>query len=322
MASGISSETPAVAQVRGGKGASRPPRTTRRAGSRLTGLWFVIPALGFFAVFTLYPVIQMVYLAMTRSSGYGGSQFVGLQNFVTMSGDPVFWQAAGNTFVYTIATAVLLTVVPLFLALLIHNGPKRAGVVYRTLIFVPAAISLTVTGLLWRIALNPNGGYVNRIIEAIGLGDFIRPWLADPLTVMPVIILVTLWQSCGLYMLILLAGLGNIDPSVEESALIDGAGPIRQAWSVTIPMMWPVIAVVVMLNVIHGLKVFDLNYVMARGGPFHASESLSTYMFTLTFGTSAGTTSAFGYGSAIGLVVFAITAVATIIQFRLRKARL
>ncbi|MDT0144553.1 sugar ABC transporter permease [Microbacterium sp. PRC9] len=310
--------------VTGGRrsGLPRAPRAAGTSRRSATGWLFVAPAMVLFGTFTLYPIVQMVYLSMTSSNGFGATKFVGLRNFVTMVNDPIFLQAAGNTIVYTVATTVLLTVFPLALALIIHYGPRRSGALYRTLFFIPAAISLTVTGMLWRLGLNNEMGFVAKIMDAVGLGALVHPWLGDPATVLPVIILVTLWQSCGLFMLIIYAGLGNIDPSIEESARMDGAGKFREAWSITIPMLRPVIGVVVMLNVIHGLKVFDLNWVMAKGGPLHASETFSTYTYLLTFGNASGATSAFGYGSAISLVVFVVTGVVTLIQYRFRKAPL
>lgn len=296
----------------------RPPGVDRNTHNAV-GWAFVFPALAFFMVFIAYPLTQTVYLAMTASNGLGTTTFVGARNFKVMIHDPTFLTAARVTLIYTAASTVLQTIVPLGLALLCYFGPVRSRVAYRTLFFLPAAISLTVTGLLWRLGLNPEMGFVNRLFEAVGLSSLSRPWLGNTSTVLGTVILVSLWQSAGLYMIILYAGLGTIDPAISESARIDGAGPFREAWSITVPMLRPVIGIVVILNIIHGLKIFDLNYVMANGGPLHASESLSSYTFLVSFGNSSGAVSAFGYGAAISLVVFMISAIAMFVLYRFRK---
>lgn len=303
-------------------GGATPARRRKRplvGWSTPTGLLFVLPAAVFFGVFIAYPVARTFWLSLTRSDGFGSTTFAGLHNYGVMLSDPIFIRSAVNTLVYTAASTVLQTAGALVLALLVHAGPRRSALVYRTLLFLPAAVSLTVTGLLWRIGLTPVFGAVNRILEGVGLGSLTHEWLGDTRTVLATIIVVSMWQATGLYMLIFYAGLGGIDPAISESARIDGAGPFREAWSITIPMLRPVIEVVVMLNVLNGLKVYDLNATMANGGPLHASESLSSYTYLLTFGSATGGVPSFGYGSAISVVVFVVAGVATLLLYRFRK---
>jgi ABC-type sugar transport system permease subunit len=196
----------------------------------------------------------------------------------------------------------------------------RGGIVFRTLLFLPAVISLTVSAILWDLVLSPQFGPVNQTLSSVGLGALARPWLSDTATVLPAILLVSLWQSTGLYMLIFYAGLQGIDQTLYESAKIDGAAKWQEVWYVTVPMLRPMIAVVVTLNVIHGLKVFDLMYVMTGGGPVHASETMATYLYALTFGSAAGGVPDFGYADAIGLVIFVLGLVATALLTRLRQS--
>ncbi|MGI4895345.1 MAG: carbohydrate ABC transporter permease [Janthinobacterium lividum] len=300
-------------------------RTRRRRERRLTGwsnptgLLFITPAVVAFGIFVAYPVLRTFWLSLTTSDGFGGASFGGLHNYAVMATDPIFRKAAVVTLVYTVVTTALQTALSLLLALIVHAGPRRSAVVYRTLMFLPAAVSLTVTGLLWRIGLTPVFGVFNRALDAVGLGSLQHAWLGDTATVLPTIIVVSLWQSTGLFMLIFYAALGNIDPAISESARVDGAGPFREAWSITVPMLRPVVEVVVMLNVLSGLKVFDLNFVMSNGGPLHASESLSSYTYLLTFGSSTGGVPSFSYGSAISVVVFLVAGLATVLLYRFRK---
>lgn len=298
-----------------------PEKTARelRMRSALTGWLFVAPALVAFGVFIAWPVVNMFLQSTQRDIGFGEQQFGGLHNFATMLSDPIVRQAFRTTLIFTLATTVLQTAVPLSLAILVFNGPVRSARIYRTWIFLPSAISLTVAGLVWRLGLTPIYGVVNRVLADIGLGGINQAWLSDPVTILPVIILVSVWQSTGLFMLIFYAGLGNVDPTILESARIDGAGKLREIWSITIPMLRPVIGVVVILNVIAGFQVFDLPFVMTGGGPDHASETMATYITLLIFGSGSGGEPEFGYGSAIGVIVFIATGIVSIVLWRLRR---
>ncbi|HEV2375474.1 MAG TPA: sugar ABC transporter permease [Streptosporangiaceae bacterium] len=278
----------------------------------------MLPAVALFGVFVGYPLVHSIYLSLTASPGFGPAQFVGGRNFQVLWHDPVFWQALRNTAIYTVAGTVLQTVLPLAVALLMREG-WRGSVILRTVYFIPSIVSLTVSGLLWQLALAPEFGPVNGVLRAIGLGGWAKPWLADTSTAVPMVILVSLWQSFGFILLIFHAGLQNIDPRLYEAARIDGAGRIREAWSIAIPLLRPVTELVVIINVISGLQIFDVIFTMTGGGPIHASESLSTYLYSLSFGTASGAEPAFGYSAAIGLILFLITAVITLSLYQTRK---
>jgi raffinose/stachyose/melibiose transport system permease protein len=286
---------------------------------RSPGILFVLPCLVLFATFVGYPLFHAIYLSLTSYPGFGTAEFVGARNFQVLWHDPIFWQAVRDTAVYTAAGTVLQTVLPLAVALLLREG-WRGATLLRTLYFIPSIVSLTVSGLLWQLALAPNFGPVNEVLQSVGLGSLARPWLADTSTVVPMVILVSLWQSFGFMLLIFHAGLQNIDPQLYEAARIDGAGKFREAWSIAIPLLRPVTELVVLINVIGGLQIFDVIYTMSAGGPVHSSESMSTYLYSLSFGSASGSVPAFGYSAAIGLVLFVITGLATFILYRLRKS--
>jgi multiple sugar transport system permease protein/raffinose/stachyose/melibiose transport system permease protein len=299
--------------------ASRPGGRGRSAS--LAGYLFILPVVAFFAVFVAYPFLRSMYLSMTRWSGFGDPEFIGTENFGNLASDPVFWDALRTTFVFTLACTVLQTILPLLLAVLLNQG-WRFGTLFRTIIFVPAVVSFVVTGSLWQMVYDPNFGTLNEFLHGIGLGSLAHPWLADPATVLPALVLVSLWQAAGLYMLIFLAGLQGIDPALYEAAKIDGATGAQQFRHVTVPLLRNVTAVVVLLNVVNGFKTFDVIYVMTGGGPNRASEVLGTYLYGLAFGSSAGAVPSFGYATAISMVVFVLCLIATVIQVRVnRKAR-
>jgi ABC-type sugar transport system permease subunit len=296
----------------------RPTARTRR---RAVGYLFVLPIVLFFAVFVAFPFLRSFYLSLTEWSGFTSPRFIGLRNFQSLADDPVFWKALRTTLIYTAVTTILQTTLPMLLAAFVNLG-WRGGVVFRTLLFIPVIVSFVVTALLWQLIYDPNFGTLNQVLRAVGLDALAHPWLADPTTVVPAIMLVSLWQSLGFYMLIFLAGLQGIDPNLYEAARIDGAGARQEFLKITVPMLRTVTAVVVLLNLINGFNTFDVIYVMTGGGPNRASEVLGTYLYKLAFGTESGATPSFGYATAISMVVFALCVVAAVVQLRIsRRAR-
>jgi ABC-type sugar transport system permease subunit len=289
-----------------------------RSRERAVGYLFVLPIALFFALFVGYPFLRAFYLSLTEWSGFTAPHFVGLRNFHSLLGDPVFWKALRTTLIYTAATTILQTTLPLLLAVFVNIG-WRGSVVFRTMLFVPVVVSFVVTALLWRLIYDPNFGTLNNLLHDIGLGALAHPWLADPLTVLPAIIVVSLWQSVGFFMLIFLAGLQGIDLTLYEAARIDGANARQQFLKITVPMLRTITGVVVLLNLINGLNAFDVIYVMTGGGPNRASEVLGTYLYKLAFGTESGATPAFGYATAISMVIFALCIVVTLAQLRISR---
>lgn len=298
----------------------------RRVRGRLRSPWtpgvgylFVLPALAFFVVFIGYPVLRAIYLSLTAWPGFGPTTFVGLGNYTRLLGDPVFLTALRVTLLYTAVSTILQTAVPMAIAILLKAG-WHGGVVFRTLLFIPAVVSLTVSGIVWDLVLSPQGGPLDLLLGGAGLRSLALPWLSDTRTALPAILLVSLWQATGVYMLIFYAGLQGIDETLYESARIDGANRWQEVRHLTVPLLRPMIGVVVTLNVIHGLKVFDLMFVMTGGGPAHATETLATYLYGLSFGSATGGLPEFGYAAAIGFVIFVLGLILTAFLSRFRQS--
>jgi ABC-type sugar transport system permease subunit len=312
--------------VPGGAGAVATAAAPGRARSRRSaqvrrwtvGYLFILPIVAFFAVFVGYPFLRSFYLSLTSWSGLGRPSFVGLRNFSNLMHDDIFWKALGNTLLFTGVTTVLQTALPLLVAVLLNRG-WRASVLFRTLIFIPAVISFVVTGVLWQLIYDPNFGMLNEALRWVGLDALAHAWLANPSTVLPAMMVVSLWQALGLFVLIYLAGLQGIDPTLYEAAEIDGADGRQRFFNITVPMLRTVTTVVVTLNLINGFKTFDVIYVMTGGGPNHASEVLGTYLYGLAFGSTAGAVPALGYATAISMVIFALCMLATVAQLRLAR---
>jgi ABC-type sugar transport system permease subunit len=273
------------------------PRGGRRWRRPAGGSALALPAIVLFAVFVVYPVLSGLYYSLFNWPGYGKRTYVGLGNFTNLLHDSEFFSAVKVTLIYTVATTVLQTVTPMLMAIFFMRK-WRGGTIFRTIIFIPSVISLTITGLLWQLALQPNGGLVDRILSDVGLASLARPWLGDTTLVVPVLIVVSLWQALGFYLLIYYAGLQSIDPGLYESAKVDGASFWQSMWAVTIPGLRSITTVVVTLNLINGVKVFDIIYAMTSGGPGIASQTLGVYLYQLAFGSENGGLSAFGYADA------------------------
>jgi ABC-type sugar transport system permease subunit len=302
---------------RGGPGR----RGSRGRGQKRVGYLFILPTVALFLAFVAWPIVRAIYLSFTSYTGFGVPRFVGLHNFARLATDPVFRTALITTVVFAAVTTVLQTVLPLLVAVLVNTVWRRVGVVVRTILFLPGVISFVVTGIIWQLIYDPNLGALNRVLGAVGLRSLAQQWLGNPHTVIPAIIVVSLWQALGLYVLIFFAGLQGIDPTLYEAARIDGATAWQRLTRITVPMLRAITGVVITLNVINGLKTFDLIFVMTQGGPDHASEVLGTYLYSLAFGSLSGAVPQVGYATAISVVVMVLCMVAVLVQFRINARR-
>ncbi|WP_432840059.1 carbohydrate ABC transporter permease [Dactylosporangium sp. CA-092794] len=311
--------------------AARPPapapvpagrsRATARRLRQLTGFLFVVPAVVLFCGFVGYPFIRSIYISMTRWSGIGAPQFVGTRNFTAVVHDPVFWVALRQTLLFVGVTTVIQTVLPLGLAALLSGRTRRAGAL-RTIFFLPHVISLTTAGIIWQNLYDPNFGAFNRILGAVGLGGLRQNWLAQDHTVLWSIAMVAIWGGIGYYLIIYVAALQGISPAVYEAGRVDGANRWHEFRYLTVPLLRPATAIVLTLNLINGLKTFEVVYVMSGGGPNHASEMLSTQMYNVAFGSAVGGVPSFGYATTIGLVIMLLAVAAAVVQMLVgRRAR-
>lgn len=300
-------------------GRSRAPMNfrTRR---KLFAYLFVIPAYVFFIALIAIPFFRAIGISMTEWAGYDTPRFIGLVNFANLIKDRIFWIALKNTAIFTVSTTLLQATIPLLVAVLV-NTKWRGSTFFRTTLFIPVVISWVVSGLTWKMIFDPTFGSLNGVLTAIGLKSWTTAWLAKPETAMPSIILVSLWHSLGFFMLIYFAGLQSIPIELYESASLDGAGVLQRLRHITIPMLWPVTSVVVVINIIGGVKVFDIIYVMTTGGPNHATEVLGTQMYITAFGATGGGSPSMGYAAAIGVVILILAMAGTILQFRVTRTR-
>jgi ABC-type sugar transport system permease subunit len=290
-----------------------------RKSQRIAGYLFVLPTFALFLGFVLWPILRTTYLSLTRWGGFGEPRFIGVDNYTRMLGDPVARRALIVTLVLTAVTTVVMTFLGLVIAVLVNSVWNTVGVVVRTILFIPGIVSFVVSGVLWKLIYDPNIGTLNQVLGAIGLDSLQHPWLADQRTVLPAIIVVTIWGGLGFNMLIYFAGIQSIDPSLYEAAAMDGANQVQQFWNVTVPSLRVVTGLVISLGLLGGFKAFDIIYVMTGGGPNHGSEVLGTYLYSLAFGSTSGSIPQLGYASAFSVLTMVMCTLAVIAQLWLTR---
>ncbi|MCL4248031.1 MAG: sugar ABC transporter permease [Anaerolineae bacterium] len=279
---------------------------------RIAGLSMVLPAFIFFLLFIGIPITQTVLLGFQKWNAIAPAEWVGIDNYVHMLDDNVFARALFVTFILTAALTIILTVVPQIIAVLFNMGWGAFGTIGRTMMFMPSVISWVVTGALWRLILDPNLGSLNRLLQGIGLAALQQNWLGDRNVVLWSISAVAIWQQFGLYVIIFFAGIQTIDGDLYEAAAIDGANGFQRYLNVTVPMLRPVTLMVVTLNLLNGIKLFDVIYVMTQGGPVNASQTLGTYVYRVAFANPG--LPDFGYGSALSTIILILCILALFFQ--------
>ena len=249
--------------------------------SRAYPTWFALGALLLYGVFTLLPSILGIGYAFTDWNSYSSElNWIGLDNFATiLSSGSNYLRVIGNTILFTVATIALKTVIALALALLLTEGIRRASSFYRVLFYLPAVLPILVVSLIFRSILNPADGLLNETLRAVGLDAFALDWLTDVTLAMWSVIAVDVWRGVGYIMVILIAGLLAIPRDYYEAASIDGASAWSKFRHITLPLLTPVLAVVTVLNLLYGLKVFDIVFVLTRGGPGRATDTVYTMVF-------------------------------------------
>ena len=292
-------------------------RTGRRRAARrrdtLTGYAFVAPNMLLMGLFLFVPIVFAVQLSLQETKGFGAPEWVGLDNFVRMGGDPVFWQSLGNTLVFTIVTVPIEMAGGLALAVLLNSGLPASGV-FRTIIVLPLVISGVASGMIAVTIFSQGSGIINKAI--VGLGLPAVAWQSDGTAAFVSVMITAIWLRIGFNMVIYLAGLQSISPELYEAARIDNASRWQLFRFITVPLVGPSTFFLLIMNVIASFQVFDVVFVMTGGGPGYATSVLGTYAYRNGFQIREQ-----GYGAAIGVVILVITLIFTYVQWRASRTR-
>lgn len=280
---------------------------------------FVLPSLILFALVGFVPILQSVYYSLLDWDGIQPAKFVGLalykDLFVTDTYGMEFGHSVLNTIYLAVLSVCLQLPVSLILALILARGVKGEKL-YRTLFFVPVLVSSAVIGLMFLTIYNPNYGILNHFLERIGLASWTHDWLTEGRTALFSVMIPIVWQYVGYHMLLMYAAIKGIPEDLYEAAKIDGASEIRSAFSITIPLMVPILRVCVIFAVIGSLKFFDLVYIMTGGKASPSTDVPSTLMYTTIFNRNM-----YGYGSAMAVFMVAECLVFYLILQKLLRTR-
>lgn len=285
-----------------------------------TAAWFFLaPALALIGVFFFLPVAASLLLSVTDFDLYGiadpgNTRFVGLENYSRLLRTHDFWVALRNTFYFAFVGGPLTIAVSLGAALLLSSKLVRFKGLFRTIYFTPFVTTLVAVAIVWRYLYHTRYGFFNYALSLIGIAPI--DWLGDPHWAMPAIILMAVWKSFGYNMLIFIAGLQAIPEELYDAAAIDGAGPFRRFFNITLPMLAPTLVFVTVITMIGYFQLFAEPYVMTQGGPLRSTTSVVLLMYEEGFRWWR-----MGYAAAIAFVLFIVILLATLVQFRLQKER-
>jgi len=288
----------------------------RKFNSDQSSLWWMyLPAVFIIGFFIAYPFLDGIRISLTNWNGFSQSyKFIGLDNYIRMINDPDTWLVLRNTLLYGIGSTILQNVVGLLYALLL-NQSIRMKALARTIIYLPVIISPLIMGYIWYFFFAYQGGALNDVL--IWLGYDRMNLLGNPDMNIWIIVMVNTFQFVGVAMIIYLAGLQSISHEYYEAADIDGATKFQQFKNITIPLLMPSVTINMVINIIGGLKLFDVIISLTNGGPGMASQSMSTYMYNLYFSRQDA-----GYAATQGvlmMIVILIISFSALIYFRSKE---
>ena len=281
----------------------------------LTGLAFILPGFIGFILFVLLPVIISLVVSFCDwnfMEGFDAIKFVGAQNYQKMFADEWFRVSYWNNILFTAITIPVLTILGLVLANLL-NRHVFCGQKAQILYFIPYIASVVAVCVVWQVLLQPNFGPVNQFLQFLGINNPPK-WLADLKWALPSIMIIYIWQNVGYFAVVYRAGLKSIPNEIYEAAAIDGAGPVKQFFSITVPLVKPTTFFLVTMGIIGSFKIFDHISVMTQGGPGNSTSVMAFYIYRKAFEQYE-----MGYANALAWALFVLVFIVTMVQYRLQS---
>ncbi len=277
-------------------------------------LLFLLPTLLGLGVFTIYPAIHSVYLSFHSVAPFSSELFFsGFENYTELFSSPEYWQSLKASCLFALFTVPPGLLVSLFIAVLLDAQPY-VKTLLRTIFLLPVGISTAMAAMLWVFLFNPTAGYLNYFLSTVGITG--PNWLADPLWALPAVSIATIWKAIGFNVIFLLAALTGVPKELQEAALVDGAGPFRRFWNITLPMISPTLFFITVVSVIHTFEGFGQIHILTQGGPADSTNVLVYNLYRDAFQNFRT-----GYASAQAIVLFVIILIATLIQFSVGRRR-
>jgi raffinose/stachyose/melibiose transport system permease protein len=278
---------------------------SKKLKSAITIGLFVAPALIVYTLYVLYPIFTTFIYSFYDWDGMGVGTYVGLQNYLDLLKDAIFWKSLTNN-TWVVLTSVFAQIpLGLIMALMLF-APIKGIKFFSSIYFFPFLMSTVAVGLLWVLMFDPINGMINQLVNVFGFENI--AWLSEPNTALFAVLLVIVWQFAPFYMILFKAAIVGIPEELYEAAEIDGASSITKFFHITFPLLMPTIVSSSILAIVGSLKAFDIFYIMTGGGPNHGTELLGTYMFKQAFINFN-----MGYASAIAFVMFFLALLVTIL---------
>ena len=287
-------------------------RHSLRRGEAIAGYLFLLPNVVGFLIFSSLPVLATLIISTLHWDLIRPPTFVALQNYQQMLfSDATFWTVLGNTSYYVVGTVPAGIVLSLLLALAM-NAQIRGITIFRVIFFIPVISSSVAVAVMWQWLFNSDFGLINYALTSVGLRSI--PWLSSTAWAMPAVIIMAIWKHLGYNMIIYLAGLQSIPPTLYEAAAIDGASRWNRFRFITVPLLTPTTFFILVISIINSFQVFDLAFILTRGGPGDATNTVVMYIYNQAFQFFQ-----MGYAAAVAWVLFLIILAITLVQWRVQK---
>jgi ABC-type sugar transport system permease subunit len=280
-----------------------------KSQAKLAPYFFTAPFYILFFVFFLFPSLIAIVLSLYQWNGIGQPKWIGLRNFQRLFADPYFWQAAGNTMIYMLASLLFIIPLALVLAATLNSSSLKLRGFWRSAFFSPIVTSVVAITLVFTLLYSRDYGLINAVLVKFGLPRI--DWLGDGRWAKVSIIILTAWRWTGYHTVYFLAGMQSVSQEYYEAAMIDGANSIQQFFKITLPLLRPIILYIVVVVTAGSLQIFEEPFILTGGGPANATMSITQYLYVQGI-----TNLKYGYGSAVGLVLFATVFSISMIQLR------
>ena len=291
----------------------RPDRATLKVKNNLTYAVFVAPAVLLSILFVFIPLIIGIYYSFRDWNGISvSSHFVGIRNYINALSDKGFVGTIGFTLKYALVMVAGYNILGLALAMLLNMNLKLKGIL-RAVYFMPIVIGTATVGYLWNFII---GSFLPFLGKTFGLGIFEKNWLAYPATAFLSLVIVSLWQGTGYYMIIYLAGLQGVPSDILEAAEIDGAGLKERFFKIIFPLIRPSITICLFLSIVNSLKAFDLNYSLTSGGPYGTTKTIAYQIFLDAFNADQ-----LSYASAKAVIFSVVIGIVAIVQVKVTRKK-
>jgi multiple sugar transport system permease protein len=280
----------------------------------LTALLFTGPFIVAYLVIFIYPTIQLVHLSFTDAPLIGPGAWVGFKNYIRLWNDGQMWKSTFNTFYFVLLTVIPTTIIGLALALMVNRLSGWFQSIILACFFLPYILPVSVVILIWQWVLDTQFGIAQPIISYF-TGKPVAVF-RDRYWAMPMVAFITIWWTNGFNLLLFIAGLRNISQDYYDAAALDGAGRFKQFVYITLPLIWPVTALVLTIQLILQLKIFDQVYLLTQGGPANATYVMVQYIYKQAFQLNKG-----GYAATVSLALFALIVVLSVLQYQVLRSR-